>query len=376
MWIQKKRLLADVGRWRKAGWVTAEGEGQILAEVSRGSGPGLAGALSILAAVLLGFGAMSFVAANWQDMSRLARLALLFGGLIASYGVAGALFQRGMTAFAHSSILAGVTLFGASIMLISQMFHTDGNPADAVLVWAIGGLLAGVLLRSNPALALAMLLMTLWWGMEASERDGVYWPFLIGWGAVAAAMYWHKWRPGIHVAGLPLAAFIITLGYVLPGYGADAFAKREAHWFVTLAGLALAGLAIWGERVRPQLSRLWPGMLGYATAVAFAGLWALQFSDGWYTAIGSEDSLARLILLALITLALLLAAIWWGLSSGHRGVLWLGYIGFSIEILSIYAKKFGSLLDTSLFFLVAGVIVAGLAYMAYRLHGEAKEHAL
>jgi uncharacterized membrane protein len=117
-------------------------------------------------------------------------------------------------------------------------------------------------------------------------------------------------------------------------------------------------------------------MLGYATAIAFAGLWALQFSDDWYSANGAEESFARLLLLALITLALLVAAIWWGLTSGHRGVLWLGYLGFSIEILSIYAKKFGTLLDTSLVFLGAGLIVAGLAYMAYRLHGEAKEHAL
>jgi uncharacterized membrane protein len=376
MWVQKKRLLADVHRWRNSGWVTAEGEGQILAELARGSGPGLAGALSILAAVLLGFAAMSFVAANWQDMSRLARLALLFAGLAASYGAAGVFFQRGMSAFGHSSILAGVTLFGASIMLISQMFHTDGNPADAVLVWAIGGLLAGVVLRSNPTLAFSMILMTLWWIMEAFERDTVFWPYLLGWGAVAAAMYWQKWRPGIHVAGLPLAAFIIMIGYVLPGSGADILAKRDAHWFVTLAGLGLAGLAIWSERAQPQLSRLWSGMLGYATAIAFAGLWALQFSDGWYSANGAEESFARLLLLALITLALLVAAIWWGLTSGHRGVLWLGYLGFSIEILSIYAKKFGTLLDTSLVFLGAGLIVAGLAYMAYRLHGEAKEHAL
>ena len=99
--------------------------------------------------------------------------------------------------------------------------------------------------------------------------------------------------------------------------------------------------------------------LGYAIVAAYAGLFALQFID--------DISTSRLILLAAITLLGLLGAIAYGLYSGHRGALWLGYIGFSIEILSVYWKTVGTLMDTSLFFLVAGLIVAALAYMAYRL---------
>ena len=75
-------------------------------------------------------------------------------------------------------------------------------------------------------------------------------------------------------------------------------------------------------------------------------------------------------LLAVLALALSLAAVVWGLRSGNRGPLWLGYVGFSIEILAIYSKTLGSLLNTSLFFLVAGLIVAALAALAYRLHAE------
>ena len=335
-------------------------------------GPGLAAALSILAAVLIGFAVMSFVAANWQDMPRLVRLGLLFSSLAASYGLAGVLFQRGMDAFGHAATLLGVAIFGASIMLISQMFHMDGNPPDAVLVWALGGLLAGVALRSNPALAFAMVLVTVWWWMEAWQRDTVFWPFLLGWGAVGAAMYWHKWRPGIHLAGLALANFVISLGYIIEKSHGYPFERGQAHWIVILTGLGLAALAIWGERAKPDLPRLWSGMLGYATIIAYAGLWALQFAPGWWWH-ADQESLGGLVLLAMLTLALLVAAIWWGMKTGHRGVLWIAYSAFSIEVLSIYAKKFGSLLDTSLLYLVTGLIVAALAYMAYRLHGEVKE---
>lgn len=357
MWMTKKRLEADIGRWRGEGWVTPAGHDRILEELKKGAGPSLSGALSILAAVLLGFGAMSFVAANWQDMPRIARLAVLFSGLLASYGTAGVLFQRNMDTFGHAATLLGTALFGASIMLISQMFHMDGNPADAVLVWAAGTLLTGVLVRSNPTLAFAMVLVSVWGGIETAQIQSTFWPYLLGWGAVAAAFYWMRWRPGIHVAGAPLTAFLISIGYTI-GDG-------RHHELVTLIGIALAGLAIAGDSTLPGLKRLFSGMLGYAIVITLAGLLALQFSH--------TIPVAQLVVLAVLTLGLLIAAIWWGMHTGHRGALWIGYTGFSIEILMIYAEKLGNLLDTSLFFLVAGLIVAGLAYMALKLRNEVKE---
>ena len=129
MWGSGKRLGDDVRRWRGEGWVTAEGETRILAELAqRGSGVSLASALGILASVLLGFAVMSFVAAHWEDMSRIFRLLLLFGLILAGYGAAGFFETRGKQLFADAAILFSVAAFGASIMLIAQMFHIDGNP--------------------------------------------------------------------------------------------------------------------------------------------------------------------------------------------------------------------------------------------------------
>ena len=153
----------------------------------------LASALGILGAVLIGFGAMSFVAAHWSEMPRLFRSAMIFGGLFAAYGIAGVLFERKHPTFAHAAVLAGVTLFGAGIMLIAQMFHIEGHPPDAVLTWALGALVAGIILQSNPALALAMLLVGLWSGWETTDNWQVHWPFLLGWGAVTAAIAWRRW---------------------------------------------------------------------------------------------------------------------------------------------------------------------------------------
>ena len=67
-------------------------------------------------------------------------------------------------------------------------------------------------------------------------------------------------------------------------------------------------------------------------------------------------------------LALLLAAVLWALHSDNRGALWIAYAAFALEVFSLYVETFGTLLDTSLFFLIAAVMVSLLAWAAYKLH--------
>ena len=352
MWNYRRHVERDLERWRAAGWVTLAGAAEIRKDLAKAPGMGLAGVLGILASVLLAFGVFSFVASHWDEMPRLARLALLFGLLWAGYAAAGVLYARDMRAFGDAAVLFAVAVFGASIALISQMFHIDSHPPDGVYVWWIGALVAGVLLRSNPALALAMVLVCVWTAMEMGQRQRVYWPFLIGWAAVTAAFVWQRWRPGVHLSALALSLFVISLGYALN--------KGHEHQLVVGIGLAAAFAAIVAETSGKDWTGFAPIVLGYAIAAAFAGLMALQFYES-----PARDTL---MILAAVTLALLLAAIWYGLQSRNRGVLWLGYIGFSIEILAVYFNLVGTMLSTSAFFLTAGLIVAVLAFMALRLH--------
>lgn len=355
----RKRIERDLGRWRAAGWVTPDGETAIRREVASGGYHlGLANSLAILAAVLIGFAVMSFVAANWQEMPRLLRVGMLLAALWGCYVAAVLMAQRNMTGFAHAAVLAGVGIFGGSIMLISQMYHMDGNVADFLLVWAAGAFLAGLLLRSNPSLAFAMVLVVIWGISEAVRLNQVFWPFLLPWAVISAVFYWQRWRPGLHLSGLALSGFIISLGYWLfDGHG---------HGLVVALGLGVAALALAGDHMKPDMPVLWHGVLNYGLVIAFAGLLALQFLEG--------PPLDVFVLLAVVAMAMSIAAIYWGLHTENRAAIWLGYIGFSVEILSIYSKTIGSLLNTSLFFLIAGIIVAALAVLAYRIHGRQAAH--
>src|SRR5262245_59092327 len=148
-----QRVERNLARWQAEGWIGASGAAAIKSDLAaRHPGFNAAGIFAILSAVLFGFAIMSFVAAHWTAMSKLARLALLLVTLWGCYAVAAYLFTRKLEAFAQAAVLAGIAVYGASIMLIAQMYHLDGNPPDAVLWWAVGALLAAVVVSSSPAL--------------------------------------------------------------------------------------------------------------------------------------------------------------------------------------------------------------------------------
>ncbi|HZT48045.1 MAG TPA: DUF2157 domain-containing protein, partial [Hyphomicrobiaceae bacterium] len=293
--------------------------------------------------------------------SKLARLTLLLATLWACYGGAFLLFQRRLEAFAQAAVLAGIAVFGASIMLIAQMYHMEGNPPDAVLIWALGALLAVALVRSAPALAATFVLLVVWTEWERSLSGAAHWDFLAPWAAATAAAAWLGWRPGLHLAAVALVLWIVPLGYLV--------LDHHAHWIAAVIGAAVAAGAAAGARAIDRHVPASAPAFAYGILTAFAGLYTLQFIDT-FVLYGTQDKVftPQLVLLAVLTLALLVGAMLWAMHTDNRPALWLAYAAFALEVFSLYLKTFGTLLDTSLFFLVAAVIVSLLAWAAYRLH--------
>lgn len=361
-WYRHK-IERDLARWQASGWVSEAGATAIRADVrSRKSPFGVAPVFAMLGAVLFGFAAMSFVAANWSEMSKLGRLALLIATLWACYGAAGVLLQRQLHAFAQAAVLGGIAVYGAAIMLIAQMYHMEGSPPDAVLMWALGALLAAVLLRSNAALAATFVLLVVWTCWERGLANSAHAGFLLAWLAAAAAAAWLRWRPGLHLAALSLLVWLVPLGYFI--------LDRHAHWVVVLIGAATAAGSAAGARDIDQRIPASSALFTYGLIGAFAGLYIMQFIDGFSILVSQPDgqSLSRLLLLAILTLGGLLGAMLWALGSDNRAALWLAYAAFALEVFTLYLQTFGTLLNTSLFFFVAAVIVSLLAWAAYKLH--------
>jgi uncharacterized membrane protein len=356
----KSRLDRDLQRWRDSGIIDADTAQAIRADVAaRGGRIGLPGILAILGAVLLCFAAMTFVAANWQELSKLTRLAILFGALWASYAGAWALQRASMPFLAEAAILLASGLFGANIMLIAQIYHIGGDPPDAVLLWGCGVLLGGIVLQSRPALALAIILFAVWSWWEVVERRGeVHLPYLIAWAAGALPVLWLRWKPGYHLLAISLAGWIVGLGYLLDDW--DLLGTEAAHPLVIAIGLCLALAGIAARDVIDRATGFAGPMVIYGLGVAFAGLFALQFLE--------KTPVAGIALLAVLTLVLVIGALFYGVHHDHSGLTGFAYLLFCIELLALYFKTLGTLLDTALFFLIAGIIVIILATLAWRLN--------
>ena len=271
-WYRNK-VERDLARWQTAGWVSEAGSAAIRADLA-----------SRKSAVRRG----ADLCHARRRAVRLCRDELRRGTLGGDVeaGAAGAaagrhcgaatapppaLFQRQLEAFAQAAVLGGIAVFGASIMLIAQMYHMEGNPPDAVLMWALGALLAAVLVQSRPALAATFVLLVVWSCYERGLSNGAHWSFLPVWAAAAAAAAWLGWRPGLHLAAISLVIWLVPLGYFV--------LDRHAHWIVAAVGvLAAVGAAAAGPEIDRRIAAS-AALFAYGLIVAFAGLYILQFLD-------------------------------------------------------------------------------------------------
>jgi uncharacterized membrane protein len=146
---------------------------------------------SVIGAILIGLGVILFFAYNWAVLPKALKLAMVFAAVLGSHGAAlwlnrSGTERRGLVEGLH---ILGTMLFGAGIWLVAQIYHIDEHYPNGILIWSLGAL---ALAWSLPSLAqgvLAVLLVSLWAGVEAFEfRWTADWaPVLVGLGVVPLA---------------------------------------------------------------------------------------------------------------------------------------------------------------------------------------------
>ena len=204
---------SDLSRWVEQGWVKREDMDAILKDAaSSDRAPGsLPNLLALLGAVLVAAGALLFLAANWDGMGRIAKLAVLFAALWGAHGASYAALRAKADHFAEAMMLLGVVLFGAGIMLIGQIYHLSADPPAGVLLWALGAIVAAWAWPSQLAACAALVLISLWFTLAAPEAaQPVYLPFLPVWAAMLPPILRMRWMAAYHVALASLAWFVLA----------------------------------------------------------------------------------------------------------------------------------------------------------------------
>ena len=203
-----------------------------------------------LAAGLIGFGLILWVAANWDDFGRAMRFGLLQAVTAISLAAAALL-----AAWRAPLALAGLLAMGGLLAFFGQTYQTGADPWQLFALWAALGLPVAWAARSDLVWTPWALIMATAIGLWMETFGGHAWRFdaatvpvhaigFVAYGALCAGL---AFRPG--AAGQPWAWRVAVLASV-----------------VAIAGIAIGGLL--ARHVAPQFF-LGLGVLGIAAVLAW-----------------------------------------------------------------------------------------------------------
>jgi uncharacterized membrane protein len=371
--------------------------------------------LVLLAVICLGFGAITFVAANWDDISRFTRLLIIFGAMWATWGSSAVFHARSHTTVAQIFVLLACVLFGAGIMLLGQLYHIQGEPRDAVWLWSIGTLVGATLTRSPPALSLAVVLLNIWYFMGSNMFSPGYlaqYDILAYFALAGGLAYWMRSQFAGYLVLLSATLWVCT--NALAALGQDRAIFLIFSLYANYVLLALALFSAGGRRILNgyeavlavfflfnmgvmtyfwyfvgqfenvdrysslySQSLLLPALAGAITA-GLAIIGRLQRNPNSYdlfmtviaiTLSGALLALSRSVpfLFEGFLLALSIWVIRMGWRLEYRPISTLGFVGFAVVMTTIYFTTIGTLIGTSAFYLGAGVLLLLGVFLAPRL---------
>lgn len=120
--------------------------------------------VSILGAILIGIGAILFVASNWQEIPKFFKLALLFGATFGLY-FAGWRLQCDKSThpkIGQALVFLGSIFVGVTIFLAAQIFNINANTHWLMLLWFLAVAPVSYGFHSKPTLVLLQLLFVGW----------------------------------------------------------------------------------------------------------------------------------------------------------------------------------------------------------------------
>lgn len=355
------KVKRDIERWREAGMIDAATADALSLDVERNGGGAISfgSILSMMAAALFAAAILIFIAANWEEIPRLARVAMLFLVIVAGYLGGAELKLRGRDAFGEGAWIVAAAAFGASIALIGQMYHLSGDEKQAIFVWCAGTALAAAVLRSGALTVGAVLLGASWMVMHAVDDWAMRLPS--AYLAVAVVLYllsfWTRSAPARHLVLLSLFLFAVLL------YARDETFTAPAALIVLSAAL----FAFW--RLRPaqadSVLGLGSGLPVQALVGFLAGVGIMQVE-----LVDEPGFLAvSIVAFAGIFAVLLLAG------RESTALRWLAYAAFVFQICFIYLVMLGTMLGTAGFFVLGGLVLSALAYIITRLERRLSEPA-
>jgi uncharacterized membrane protein len=226
-----------------------------------------------IGAVIVGLGVILLFAYNWNEMSKFAKLAVVFGSLALAHLVGISLFIRSerFRGLGEAITVLGTMLFGAGIWLIAQIYHIEEHYPNAFLLWGLGAMLMAWTMPSVIQAIIAAVLFTIWAAMEFAAF-GTAMPYVFVLLLLLLPIAYSKYSKVL--LAVLLLAFAISAIYVFAAYG-----NALLVFYVLLCVFAIYTAAAMIQQKFAGFEALssvyfFPGMAGY-----FITLYLLTFPD-------------------------------------------------------------------------------------------------
>lgn len=308
MGLNQKSLRAETNRWVRDGLVTQEQAEKILGLYPASPRNYAFIAFAVIGSVLLLTGIILILSSNWRDIPNEVKFAGLLM-LMAGSWVLGIESQRRNwpRAWWECAYLAAAIFPLLGMMLISQIFHIQGEPKNLLLAWTAAITPLPIFSRSVSTFVIWIiaLLNYTWFQMD----------------------FW-EW---IH----DFDSFVLTF---------------------MIFGLALAALSqLWillGERTQRNVGEFWGLFIALIMGYAYGfreHLWLLV----WF-----------------LEFLFCLGMIYRGYRCERANQVNLGFVMVALLILSVFFRLAGTMMDTGLLFIVGGIVMLAVVYGINRLRRQ------
>lgn len=302
-------LLAESDAWERDGVITAEQRRAILAryDAPETGAQQASAALTWLALIVAGAGAVVLVAWNWLAIPFLARVLLTAGPMLGFYAAAAVAARGGRQARTEGFAVAAALFAGGVLFVTTDRLHVDPERTSTLLLWS--AVLAATALLTPSAIAAGIgTAVAAWWILIGGGMPPPPWWFLPVWLVLALAVerapnrsaaggvtlafgFWvffvmlDVWndQPAIPGIGVVLASnWLYTLS-LSPAARRPAFARATPSLALTVLGL---GLLLPSESHRAMTDwhlaadRIWPAVALLAALACGIG-WNVWRSGAW-----------------------------------------------------------------------------------------------
>jgi uncharacterized membrane protein len=209
--------------------------------------------------LFIGLAVITLLGANWEEIPRGIRMAGLIALTMATHVLA---IKKYLSNGSVLLFLLANLFYGASIILIAQIYHLGEHMPDGVLWWALGCLPIAILLRNPWVMLQSLILAIIWFFMQLDFGfyPGLFLLFIVGAVYVlfrgqqsillflavvfsigcfieySLAMWWSdRWYFDFHVEHIPVSVSLFIFAYVCSYYLAQQSSAAAKDYAAVLA---------------------------------------------------------------------------------------------------------------------------------------------